>query len=144
MNPSSFEEEIRSLRPGPVPPDLLARMAEPPPVATPRGGWNVLRVAFGSGLAVAAAVAIMAGWPALPVAPMAPASASSPHLSTSQKSSVLLDTRTLAVLHRDGRTWEVAEQRWRDDQLVLCSVVPVQVQAAEIRREIICRMVDFD
>jgi len=139
MNKTSLEDEIRNLRPAPLPPDLLARMARPPSVAIPRRTPNVLRIVFGAGLAVAAAVAIIASWPAPPVTPAVP-----PSLSVCQKRSVLLDTRTLAVLHRDGRTWEVAEQRWRDDNLALCSVVPVRVQSASIRREIVCQPVDFD
>jgi hypothetical protein len=64
-------------------------------------------------------------------------------LSICQQRSVLLGSRTLAVLHHDGRTWEVAEQQWRDDKLALCSAVPVQVQSATIRREIVCQPVDF-
>lgn len=138
MKTPSLEEEIRSLRPAPLPPDLLARMAQPPPVEQARRVWNGAHLMLAAGLAVAATVALMANWPA-PASPAAP-----PSLSICQKRSVLLDTRTLGVLHRDGRTWEVAEQRWRDDHLALCSAVPVQVQSAEIRREIVCQLVDFD
>lgn len=139
MNDSRLEEQIRSLRPASLPPDLLARMAQPPLAMNPRRTRKILRVVFGAGLAVAAAVAIMAHWPAPPVTPTAAA----PSVSIRQQRSVLLDTRTLAVLHRDGRTWEVAEQQWRDDNLALCSAVPVQVQSAAIRREIVCQPVDF-
>lgn len=139
MNHPHLEKEIRSLRPAPLPQDLLARMAQPPPVAHSRPARKVLRVVFGTALAVAAAVAIMAHWPAPTVIP----SAAPPSLSIRQQRSVLLDTRTLAVLHRDGRTWEMAEQRWRDDDLALCSAVPVQVRSARIRREIVCQPVDF-
>jgi hypothetical protein len=139
MKHPTLEEEIRSLRPAPLPPDLLSRMAQPPPVIKQRRTRRVLHVVFGAGLAVAAALAIMARWPA----PPPPPAAAPPSLTISQHRSVLLDARTLAVLHHDGRTWEVAEQRWRDDNLALCSAVPQQVRSSAIRREIVCQPVDF-
>lgn len=140
MNHPLLEEQIRNLRPAPLPPDLLARMAQPPEITNPRHGRQILWVVFGAGLAVAAAVAIMAHWPALPVT--SPATVRS--LSIRQQRSVLLDTRTLGVVHRDGRTWEVAQQQWHDDNLALCAEVPIQVRSTGIRNEIVCQPVDFD
>jgi len=140
MNRSALEEEIRNLRPAPLPPDLLARMTQRPPLTQPRRARQVLHVGFGAALALAAAMVIMARWPAPPATPVAPL----PSLSLCEQRSVLMDTRTLALLHHDGRTWEVAEQQWRDDNFALCSAVPLQVQSAAIRREVVCQPVDFD
>jgi hypothetical protein len=139
-----LENELRMLKPGPLPEDLKARLAEEPSLAEkPPPGRTIPWM-----LLVAAAAACLVAFVAILVNPTPSNSgdlvdSSLPPLSILQKDSMLVSSRPLALREHEGQVWEVSEEEWRDDTVALCSATPVQVRSTENRKKIVYRPVEF-
>jgi hypothetical protein len=129
MNDQRLEEEIRRLRPAPLPTDLKARLAREPELH----GRKPRRHMW---LAAAAALVVLAAGIAAPSffrdTDTSPAVATSP-VSVIQRESTLLGTRTVDQRELDGQVWELIEEQWQDDTIAACSATPVRVCSSVIR-----------
>lgn len=131
MNDQRLEEEIRKLRPAPLPSDLKARLAQEPELHGRRPGRKMW-------LAAAAALVVLATAIAVPSllhdTPTTQADAAAP-LSVIQRETTLLSTRTIDQREHDGRVWELVEEQWQDNTVCVSSATPVRVRSTVIRPE---------
>ena len=144
MNDRELENLFRSLKPAPLSEDLRERLGDEPerPQASSKRGAVVV------GWSVAAAVAVFGGLVFFPSSdnPMESdpiADESDRPVSVVQKDSTLLSSRLLSIEEYDGELWEVSEQEWRDDTLVLYSGGPSKLNSTVIRREVVCAPLIF-
>ena len=137
-----IENRLRRLKPSPMPRDVKEKVSEE--IAAfgsdrPRivSIWSVA-----ASLGIAAAVCLMiVFFPGTPGSP-GPDEGEMP-VSVLKKESTLLESRPVAILHHEGQTWELTEQKWRDDSVAYCSASPVRVETSEIRLEMVYLPVDF-
>ena len=134
---SHLEAALRSMRPGPLPPELRERMKEPPPGPI-RGPWK--RILATSPIAAAAAWLLWANLG--PETTTAPGVA--PALTIHEHRSILVESRPLKFIEHDGRLWEIAAETWREEELALCSTSPLRIQTTETNHQLVCQPVDFD
>jgi hypothetical protein len=139
-NDEELEGILRGLRPGPLPEDLCARMVEPPA----RIERVVVRFPWGRWLAGAGVVAACVAVWMSDLREQGGEATEGGVVSVRQRQSVLLESRSLAVIEHEGRVWEWAEEEWLDEDVAFCSATPVRVRSAVTRREVVCRPVDFD
>jgi hypothetical protein len=157
MKDQDLETLLHQLKPAPLPDDLQSRLSAEP--GRSRRARKRLVIAFVSGLA--AAVAVFLGMiilvsPATKTASDAVASGSgqltvpgegkvvAPRpVRVVKKDSTLLNSRLLEIKEYDGELWEISEEEWRDDTLVLYSAGPSQLNATVIRREVVCAPLNF-
>lgn len=123
--------QLLSLRPAELPVELRLRMSHPPARDRHRPArvWLPLSLAAAAAAAIGVFLAVFA---------------SDVSVSVSRRDSTLLGSTPLAVVERDGRLWEVVEQRWRDEVSLLSTATPVVVHHLADRREIVARPVHFD
>ena len=138
MNDEHLEQQIRSLRPNRLPPDLTERLEAEP--IRPLGGTGRVKL-FIAAAAVFATAACIAIW-FRPVDTSVGVSVPRA-VSILQQDSTLLNSRTLALREHNGQLWEVSEEEWRDDTVAFCSASPAKLRSTVIRRETVCAPVDF-
>ena len=145
-DPPFLESALRELRTAPVPDDLFDRLVAAEPdigEGRSRPGWQF---AGWSGLAIAAAACLVLavrffpGPPATSVQPVA----AHPTAHRIHHEAALLDERVLAVIHRDGRYWELAEEQWIHHTELVSDVPASEVSATALDRQFVCRPVIFD
>lgn len=132
-----LEDQLRELRPGPLPARLRQRIAAPPaPVIVPFPRW---RIAAASA-AAAAAVALMAWLGHTPGAPEKIAA-----VFTEAPSSEIIASRSLGMV-TDGaqRAWEVREVEHLDGQSLLAEANGMAILTQHIRREVVPVEIHFD
>ena len=144
MNDDSFlENEIRRLRPGPLPEDLRMRMTSEP---TPMKHTPLKRVVpwvVAGALAAAACIAIVLNPPSSTEKIADENTAPPEPLSIVEQESTLLESRTIEIREHNGRMWELVDQEWRDDTVAICSTTSVRVQSTVIRPETVWLPVEF-
>lgn len=140
MNDQDLENLVRRLKPSSLPEDLRERLAvEPELPATPVTKRMLLIVA-----GVAAAVVVFAGMILLErPEPLADGHEEERPVSVVQTDSTLLGSRLLEVKEYDGQLWEISEEEWRDDTLLLYTAGPSSLNSTVIRREIVCAPLQF-
>lgn len=144
MNDQDLENLVRRLKPSSLPEDLRERLAaEPELPATPVTKRMLLIVA-----GVAAAVVVFAGMillerPEPPAGSLADGDEEERPVSVVQTDSTLLGSRLLEVKEYDGQLWEISEEEWRDDTLLLYTAGPSSLNSTVIRREIVCAPLQF-
>ena len=166
MNDQELENLLRDLKPAPLPDDLQRRLSDEPGHAQGvRGRGTILVLVSG----IAAAIAVFVGMIALleskqntaademVTAPdeSAPsksgqsdganevATATDRPVSVVKKDSTLLNSRLLAIEEHEGEFWEISEEEWRDDTLVLYSAGPSKLNSSVIRHEVVCAPLTF-
>lgn len=157
MKDQDLETFLHQLKPAPLPDDLQSRLSTEPGRSMRARKRKV--IALVSGLAAAAAGilglmilvspgtrtgsdALAMGADQLPVPDEWKVGAPRP-LSVVKKDSTLLNSRLLEIREYDGELWEISEEEWRDDTLVLYSAGPSQLNATVIRREVVCAPLNF-
>ena len=90
-------------------------------------------------LATAAVWAIIVNLPSTPPQPDEREQA----ITVLQQQSSLVDSRVIAIIEREGQTWELTEQEWLDEEIAICSISPVQVRLTATRHELIYRPVIY-
>ncbi|MEM7011816.1 MAG: hypothetical protein AAF585_10065 [Verrucomicrobiota bacterium] len=130
-----IEELLHSLKPGPLP-DELKRMKEPKVASPTKPIWR-------SRTWLAAAAAAMVALPGLAWVLQNAGSDGEKQVSILQMDSELLSSKTLATREHAGQLWNIVEEEWRDETVMLFSMTPVRVRSTEIRREIVCKPVQF-
>lgn len=137
-----LERQIRRLRPAPLPPDLAIRLKEPPCPESKHPPRPILRFALAAGLvALACATSLLIR--SLSVNTEDPPVAESRPVSHLQKNSTFLGSRRLSLEEREGRMWEISEQEWLDETIVLCSSSHAEFRTSVIRSEIVRAPVQF-
>jgi hypothetical protein len=81
--------------------------------------------------------------PEQPVAPGGNLPSPARPLSVIKKDSALLNSRVLAIKEYEGQFWEICEEEWRDETLVLYSAGPSKLHSTVIRREVVCSPLTF-
>ncbi|MCU0797680.1 MAG: hypothetical protein MUF31_17295 [Akkermansiaceae bacterium] len=133
---SELEAMLRSLRPGSLPADLRQNLTHPP---APVGKGPPSRLLW-LALPLAAAAAITLGFFLPPRHAPAPAET----VTLRQSQSRLVESRSLEVVRVDDELWELAEQKWVDEDLTLCSSSPVAIKLTTTRHERVWQPVRFD
>lgn len=161
MNDQELENLLNDLKPAPLPDDLRFRLAAEPGRTRPSRRRQVLVLVSG----LAAAVTVFLGMmillspqqEAVVTAPDQPASPASGSPTVTgevvgtadrpvrvvKKDSFLLNSRLLAIEEYEGELWEISEEEWRDDTLVLYSAGPSKLNSTVIRREVVCSPLTF-
>lgn len=138
-----LENEIRKIRPSPLPDDLRKRMAsEPTPIkhSPPR---RLIPWAVAAGLAAAACTAILVNLPRSTDMIAETNPNSSEVLSIVEQETTLMDARTVGFREHNGRMWELVDQEWRDNTVAICSSAPVRVRSTVDRPETVWIPVNF-
>ena len=135
MNDQELERHIRNLRPAPLPDDLKERLrSEPEPVPSRKGfhrrGYAWAMAACLAGAAVAWFLVSRGDRD-----PGAPTVDAPEPISVLKEESTLVSTRTLETREHEGYLWDLVEERWRDEQVAMCSATPVTVRSSKIRPE---------
>lgn len=150
MNDQDLEQQIRKLRPGPLPPELRSRLREEPPIDLPSRRRHLGRWAMAAAVVGAAILGVMI-FPDKPSKQVAVEDGTTNELAVEdheaftviQQEATLIGTRTLERREHDGRLWELVEQQWRDETVAVCSATPVRVRATVIRPETVWVPVKF-
>lgn len=140
MNDQDLEQQIRKLRPGPLPPELRSRLREEPAVNLPRRPRHLGRWAMAAAVVVAATVGALV-FPDKQADEVAVED--NKPFTVIQEEATLIGTRTLERREHDGRLWELVEQQWRDETVAVCSATPVRVRSTVIRPEAVWVPVKF-
>ena len=138
MNDHELEEHIRNLRPAPLPDNLKERLRSEPQSVEPPSGTGINRQKVVWAMA-ACLVGVAVAWFLVSrdggYLPGTPIVETSPPISVLKEESTLVSTRSLETREHDGRLWELVEERWRDEQVAMCSTTPVTVRSSRIRPE---------
>ena len=129
-----LESLLRELRPQGLPADLRARVAEPP---VRRRHWK--------NIVVPCVLAAAALWVFFLVFPFGGAREAGevPPVTVRQIESSLVDSKVIAVVEHEGQAWELTQEEWLDEEIVICSSTPVRVRFAETRHEWVSHPVRF-
>jgi hypothetical protein len=144
MNDQDLENLVRRLKPSSLPEDLRERLAAEPELPATPVTKRMLFIVAG----VAAAVVVFAGMillerPEPPAGSLADGDEEERPVSVVQTDSTLLGSRLLEVKEYDGQLWEISEEEWRDDTLLLYTAGPSSLNSTVIRREIVCAPLQF-
>ena len=140
MNDQDLENLVRRLKPSSLPEDLRERLAAEPELPATPVTKRMLFIVAG----VAAAVVVFAGMILLErPEPLADGHEEERPVSVVQTDSTLLGSRLLEVKEYDGQLWEISEEEWRDDTLLLYTAGPSSLNSTVIRREIVCAPLQF-
>ncbi len=132
-----LEDQLRELRPGPLPARLRQRIAAPPPpVVVPFPRWRIAAAAA----AAAAAIAAMAWFRHTPAEPEKIAS-----VFAEAPSGEVIASRSLGMV-TDGaqRAWEMREVERLDGQTLLAAADGMAILTQRIRREVVPVEIHFD
>ena len=134
---NDLENHLRSLRPGTLPVDLRQRLAHAPETI---GGSRIRfrSPAVVSGLLAAAACAAFLLWPSQP------RPAGSAPVSVYHQESILIASKPLGYVEKNGRLWSMEEQQWQDEEIAFCSNSPVTVHSTRERVELVYEPISFD
>ena len=106
MNDQDLEQQIRNLRPGPLPPELRSRLREEPPIEFARPRRHLARWAMA---AAVVAAAVIGAFVFPPNPPNEVVAGDEEYFSVVKQEAILLDTRTLEMREHDGQLWELVE-----------------------------------
>jgi hypothetical protein len=140
MNDQHLEDQIRKLRPAPLPPELRSRLCEEPPVELTRHPAHRVR------WAIAAAVVATATLVFLVIPDNQPSEVIAEddgYLSVVQQEAALVSTRTLETREYNGQLWDLVENRWREETVAMCSATTATIRSTEIRPELVWVPVEF-
>lgn len=129
-----LESLLRELRLQELPADLRARMAEPP---ARRHHWK--------NIVVPCVLAAAALWVFFLVFPFGGAREAGgiPPVTVRQIESSLIASKVIAVVEQEGQAWELTEEEWLDEEIVICSTTPVRVRLAETHLKLVYHPVKF-
>ena len=135
-----LEQRLREVRLAPLPADLRTRLADNPSSKTTRRGVPIIW--GGAAFACAAALAFLFVRADF-VTPKEDTDPEVQPLTIVQKDSTLLNSRPLSIEEHDGQLWELVEEEWRDDTLVMCSTSPLEVRSSTTRRALVLQPISF-
>lgn len=157
MKDQDLETLLHQLKPAPLPDDLQSRLSAEPGRSMRARKRKITALVSGLAAAVAGILGLMilvssrtrTGSDAVSVgagqlpAPDERKVVTPRPVSVVKKDSMLLNSRLLEIREYDGELWEISEEEWRDDTLVLYSAGPSQLNATVIRREVVCAPLNF-
>lgn len=143
----SFEDRLRALQPGCLPPELAARLDRPPPASVTPARIRSLRLLVTAG--AAAALALAARHALLPPpdgpAPADPAAAAQTPAFAGQRSTEITGVRPLAVItDESNRPWKLVEVNWVEEDTYVFSARPAVVRTQDRYRTVVPVAVRFD
>lgn len=132
-----LENELRSLRPGPLPDGLRQRLASPPEMASEIESaphWQWWTAVGSAAAAVVFTLFFQGGSPSITSSPLA-----------SSRSERFIDARSLGFVD-DGsrRAWELVELEFLDEETLVSTNGTLAMQTQTVRRQIVPVELHFD
>ena len=134
----SFEDRLKSLKPGTLPDELRRRLDLPPAVPRSR---RMIRIGFAAAAAACLAALL---WRESAAPPPGPLNVSSP-VFAGQRSSHVTGVQPLSVItDESNRLWKMMEVNWVEEDTLVSAARPSAVRMQDHYRTVVPVAVQFD